>query len=70
MSIKETMSRIQRDLDESLTGNQIGPSKPPNVEPAPHMRGYAPADNTPAVRARQAQEDRNRFGAPPKPTKP
>jgi hypothetical protein len=69
MSIKETMSRIQRDLDESLAGNQIGPKGPPKLSVPPHMSDYT-VDNSQAARARQAEQDRNRFGAPPKATKP
>jgi hypothetical protein len=76
-------SNIQRMLDEQaayqgkLAKDPVpdrGPARQEATrgpyEVAPHMKSYAPGDNTPAKRARQAAQDRARFGPPPKATRP
>ena len=78
MSDESVMKQALADSNNKYAPDPVenrGPANPaaegPNlkIEPAPHMRSYAPADNSPAVRAKLAERDKN-LGQPPKARKP
>lgn len=70
LTTREVMQQTVNDIaKDSGPGNQCGPKGPPKLTVPEHMRGLI-TDTAPAARARQAEEDRNRFGALPKATKP
>lgn len=79
MSEKERVQKMIDDSDNRYYPDPVenrGSGNPaadgPNLkfQVAPHMRGYAPPDNSAAVRAKHAEQDKNLHGAPPRPTKP
>jgi len=73
MADKDVMQNALSDSANKYAPDPVpdrGPANPaaegPNlkIEPAPHMRSYAPADNSPAVRAQNAEIDRNLSSVP------
>jgi hypothetical protein len=78
MSDESVMKQALQDSASKYAKDPIenrGPANPaaegPNltIEPAPHMRSYAPPDNSAATRARNAETDKN-LSTAPTPKKP